>query len=180
MLNEEWKPVKGYEDFYQISNLGNISNYRKVLKPFINNSGYQVIDLRVNGIRKKFLIHRLVAKHVIVNPQNLKVVNHKDGNKLNNSVDNLEWCTNSENILHARRTGLNPYNFPTRNKKLGKVSRYRGVGFDNSRNKWYSTVRVNGRNVEQKRFDSEEEAALWYNHLVNKYKLDKPKNSIYF
>ena len=176
MLNEIWKPIKGFEPYYQISNLGQVSNYRKILKPFISNSGYKVIDLRVNGLRTKYLIHRLVAEHFLDNPNGYRYVNHIDGNKSNNVVSNLEWCTNSENILHARRTGLNPYNKPTKGLVLGGFSEFRGVGFDKSRAKWTGAIRVNGKNREQKRFDTEIEAADWVNYLIDKYHSDLPKN----
>ena len=178
MLNEIWKPIKGYEQLYQVSNLGNISNYRKIMKPFENNSGYLVIDLRCNKTRKKCLVHRLVAEAFVENSNNYPLVNHKDGNKHNNASSNLEWCTNSENILHARRTGLNPYNLPSKGKKLGKTSKFRGVGFDSQRKKWIGVIRHNKKNLEQKRFDSEIEAAKWVNHLIDKYQLNLPKNEI--
>lgn len=182
MLNkvEIWKPVKGFENFYQVSNLGNISNYKKILKTYRNNSGYKMIDLRVNNIRTKVLVHRLIAQAFIENTQGYPYVNHKDGNKENNSVENLEWCSNSMNILHARHTGLNPYNKPTKGKILGGYSEYRGVGFDNERGKWFGTIRVNGKNKEQTRFDTEIEAADWVNHLIDKYHSDLPKNNIQY
>lgn len=180
MLNEDeiWKPVEDYENLYQVSNLGRVSNYRKVLKPFKNNSGYWVIDLNANRKRTKFLVHRLVAKAFIPNVSNYPIVNHIDGDKNNNTVENLEWCNNSMNILHARRTGLNPYNYPTKGLKLGGYSEYRGVGYDRSRGKWIGAVRVNGKNLEQTRFETEIEAADWVNHLIDKYHLDLPKNEI--
>lgn len=177
MLNEIWMPIKGLENLYQISNLGKISNYKKILKPFKNNSGYLVIDLHYQGSKKKYLVHRLVAENFLPK-SNKSLVNHIDGNKENNQVTNLEWCTNSENILHARRTGLNPYNYPTKGLKLGKTSSYTGVGFDKSRNKWYGSIRVNGKNVERKRFDTEEEAALWVNYLIDKYHSFHTKNQV--
>lgn len=180
MLNEILKPIKDFENLYQVSNLGQVSNYRKVLKPFVNNSGYEVIDLKNNGSRKKFLVHRLVAQAFIENPNGYKVVNHLDGNKHHNSVDNLEWCTNSMNILHARKIGLNPYNFPTKGKILGGYSEYRGVGYDKSRCKWIGTIRVNGKNLEQKRFDYEADAAEYVNYLIDKYHSDLPKNTFRF
>lgn len=64
------------------------------------------IELNLNGKSKKYLIHRLVAQTYLLNPNNLPCVNHKDGNKLNNDVDNLEWCDYSENMGHVSKTGL--------------------------------------------------------------------------
>ncbi len=118
----EWKSVPGYEEEYQISNTGlikslarvvksNSTNHwytksEKLLKPEIMNSGYYRVQLLKNGIINRFLVHRLVAKVFIPNPLDKPEVNHKDGNKLNNHVENLEWVTISENKKHALATGL--------------------------------------------------------------------------
>ena len=72
------------------------------LKPFINKNGYEMIHLSENGIFKEFSIHRLVATQFISNPENKPTVNHKDGNKRNNKVENLEWATQKEQSHHAR------------------------------------------------------------------------------
>ena len=169
-------PVVGFEDFYEISSKGRISNYRKILNPFVNNSGYLVIDLRVNGIRYKKLMHRLVAEAFLDNPFNKKEVNHKDGNKLNNSIDNLEWVTSSENKKHALQEGLKVYNKPTKGKKLGKASKYHNVSYDKSRNKWIGALRVNKQTFYQKRFDTEIEAAEHVNWIIDTLNVDRPKN----
>ena len=106
---EIWKDVVGFERAYQVSNLGRVKSKirkgvieEKLLKPYKNNMGYECVDLWVNNHKKK-LVHRLVAEAFIDNPDHKKVVNHKDGNPLNNTVDNLEWCTHSENMLHSFR-----------------------------------------------------------------------------
>ena len=72
----------------------------------VGNNGYRMVVLTVDGKKLYPMVHRLVAKAFIPNPQNLREVNHKDGNKLNNSLDNLEWVTTRENQLHARDMGL--------------------------------------------------------------------------
>lgn len=77
------------------------------MKTFISNKGYERVKLRKLGNDFKFVIHRLVGIHFIKNPDNKKQINHKDGNKLNNYVTNLEWCTSQENIIHSFKTGLN-------------------------------------------------------------------------
>ena len=110
---EVWKDIKDYEGKYQISNLGNVKsiNYNhtgkeKILKLKINRRGYQFITLYKDNKKYYPAVHRLVAETFILNPDKLEQVNHIDGNKRNNSVSNLEWCTNLENMRHADRTGL--------------------------------------------------------------------------
>lgn len=95
-------------DNYAVSNYGNIKNVKKgnLLTPCLNKGGYLTCTLCRNGVKKTFRIHRLVALYFIENPNNLPYVNHKDGNKTNNKVVNLEWCTAKENDEHARKTGL--------------------------------------------------------------------------
>ena len=90
---------------------GRIDNRKgKILKPKIDKYGYQVITLSKNGIRKSYSVHQLVAKAFIPNPKNKNTINHKDGNKLNNCVNNLEWATEKENQQHKWNNGLANYN----------------------------------------------------------------------
>lgn len=179
-LNVNWKPVKGYERLYEVSDQGEVRNMRnRVLKVCIQNSGYAQIALWSETSKKtKFLVHRLVAQAFIDNPKGLPIVNHIDGNKCNNAANNLEWCDNSHNIMHARIMGLNPYNFPTNNLKIGKTSQYRGVFYDKSRDKWSSGIRINGKNLLNKRFNTEIEAARHYDWILDELKLDKPRNNV--
>ena len=109
---EIWKDIQGYEGLYQISNLGRVKSLEriiitnngitkkiseKILKPYLKGNGYYNIVLRKDSKTKCYFVHRLVAKEFIPNPDNLPQVNHKDENKLNNNVDNLEWCTSKYN-----------------------------------------------------------------------------------
>lgn len=118
---EIWKDIPGYEGSYQASTKGKIrglnriclsknGSFRtvsnKILTPKIDRYGYYELHLSLKNIRIHFKIHILIAKTFISNPKNKPQVNHKDGNKLNNKISNLEWNTNSENILHAFKNGL--------------------------------------------------------------------------
>ena len=107
---EIYKDIEGYEGLYQISNYGNVKslNYKKtgkdgLLKPQYDSDGYCQVSLYKHHKGKSFPIHRLVAEHFIDNPDNLYEVNHKDENKLNNCVDNLEWCSHEYNCNYGTR-----------------------------------------------------------------------------
>lgn len=101
--------IKGY-DGYTITTAGEVfsTKYRqkRQLKPRINSRGYMYVNLSKNGKYKSYRIHCLVANAFIPNPKNLPEINHIDGNKLNNKIDNLEWCTRGQNQKHAFRHGL--------------------------------------------------------------------------
>ena len=103
------KDIEGFEGRYTISNLGIIRSIilNKIMKPYITNKGYARINLRYAHSRKykSILVHRIVAKAFIENPNNYKEINHKDCNRLNNSSDNLEWCTRFYNIKYAFEKG---------------------------------------------------------------------------
>ena len=99
------KPIKDFDN-YEIDTEGNVYNIitKKVLKGSIGENGYKYYRLSKNGQKKMFYAHRLVAETYLSNPDNLPVVNHLDGNKLNNNVNNLEWTTYSENTKHWKLT----------------------------------------------------------------------------
>ena len=121
-MEEVWKDIPGYEGLYQASNLGKIRSLDKltkggnqygcqfitkkrgrILKEYFNKSGYKQVTLVVNNKAKRFILHRLVAKTFIPNPNNLPQINHKDEDKTNNCAKNLEWCTCSYNINYGSR-----------------------------------------------------------------------------
>lgn len=114
---EKFKPVQGYAGIYEISNLGRVKSLSRVIErndgntrvtedriilPFLTKCGYHQIVLCKDGVRKKHLIHRLVANAFIENPDKLPIINHKDENKLNNRVDNLEWCSAYYNLRYGK------------------------------------------------------------------------------
>ena len=103
---EIWKDVKGYESLYQVSNLGRIRSIKngiKIKKQYERPNGYMQVCLCQNGKITTYKTHRLVAEAFIPNINNLPEVNHKDENKINNCVDNLEWCTSSYNKNYGTR-----------------------------------------------------------------------------
>lgn len=146
---EIWKPIKDYEGLYEVSNLGRVRSvertivdskcvrvfHEKTLKP-TKHSGkqpYCYVSLSKNRKVRKRMVHRLVAETFIANPLNKEQVNHKDGNVLNNCVENLEWCTNAENTQHAYDTWLN---------KKGQLHiEYKGVM--HSLRKWCDLLNIN-------------------------------------
>ena len=115
-MSEEWRPIEGYEGLYEVSNTGQVrsldryvkySNGRihlhkgKVLSPIKDTDDYLKVNLYCNGKNKKCLVHRLVAEAFISNINNLPEVNHKDEDKSNNRVDNLEWCNRKYNVNYG-------------------------------------------------------------------------------
>ncbi len=121
-MEEKWKDIPEYEGIYQASTLGRIrsldhrivtngnskaiherSSRGRVLVQREQNGGYLIVSISVNGYRKICTVHRLVAKTFIENPNNYRDINHKDGNKKNNKIENLEWVKHSDNIKHSCR-----------------------------------------------------------------------------
>lgn len=122
---EIYKWVQGYEGLYKVSNLGNVKtfNWRNakkeaILKPATNKNGYLQVALQKDGKLKSFKVHRLVAQSFLLNLENKPQVNHKDCNKKNNRVDNLEWCTPKENTTHAIKMGV--FVFQSSEKSINK------------------------------------------------------------
>ena len=148
-MEEIWKDIEGYEGIYQVSNLGNVKSLDRTVKytkwqyklckvveckhlvkgktmiPWLNDTGYLVVDLSSKGKTRSYLVHRLVAQAFIDNPENKPEVNHKDGNRQNPEASNLEWVTSSENKIHAYRTGLHVVSDETRSK-LSESAKNRG------------------------------------------------------
>lgn len=135
---EVWKDIEGYEGLYQVSNKGRVKSFKqalsygsdysgKVLKLNTNDRGYVLVTLSKNMKRRTFRVHRLVAQAFIPNPKNFPVVNHIDENKLNNNVDNLEWCTQEYNIYYSQGVPVKGTNLET-----GEIIYFPSV-FDTSR-----------------------------------------------
>jgi hypothetical protein len=164
-IMEIWKPIKDYESLYQVSNLGRVRSLRnkiKILSPRINSGGYNFCGLYKNGIRKYFAVHRLVA-YSFLNEKNEKyAVNHINEIKTDNRVENLEWVSSRENCCHKFL-----------NKNI--YSKYTGVTFHKSRNKWQAQIFINGKSKYLGCFTSEEDAYKvrldfeLNNNIINKY-----------
>lgn len=136
---EIWKDIKNFEGLYQVSNTGNIRSLDaminckgaigidehlrrgKILKKYVGTTGYYTINLSKHSKIKVSRVHRLVAQAFIPNPNNYPCVNHIDGNKLNNNVSNLEWCTYAHNNQEAYRIGLK---VGSEKGKFGKYSKF--------------------------------------------------------
>lgn len=116
-MGEEWKDIDGYDGFYQISNKGNVRSLKAVrcikgkniivkrermMRPFDNGNGYKMVSLSKDSRTKNFYVHRLVASAFLDNPGELEQVNHKDFNRSNNDVSNLEWCTARYNSNYSK------------------------------------------------------------------------------
>lgn len=132
-MDEQWVPIHGYEQYYEVSNLGRIRNIPRVIHmacrggcytsvsmvnhPTLNGKGYGRVFLSLHQVVKTKYVHRIVAEHWCINPLGRREVNHIDGNKTNNAANNLEWVSHRENCVHARKTGLfvpSPSKFTTR------------------------------------------------------------------
>lgn len=154
---EIWKDIVGFEGKYMVSNLGNVKSlsYRKtggehLLKPRINRGGYLQVNLYKDGLKKNYRIHRLVCQAFLDDYSEDLVVNHIDGCKTNNSLDNLEMATTLENNIHAYSNGLNPHkkaveviSFAPR----GNVLKFPQVKVFNSQKEAAEFLETNIRNV---------------------------------
>ncbi len=124
MKTEHWGTISGTDGIYCVSDFGKVRNNKtgRILIPQESHHGYLRVDISVNGKRKNFYVHRLVADAFLPNPNNFPQINHKDENKKNNSVWNLEWCTGTYNCSYGNRT------MRIREKIGNKVKKYTSQG----------------------------------------------------
>ena len=99
---EVWKSIKNYEGLYEVSSFGRVKSIRRnKIMSLVKSGGYYKVNLVKEGVWITFRVHRLVAMNFLKNPKNKSTVNHKDFDRLNNNVENLEWVTHQENVTHA-------------------------------------------------------------------------------
>lgn len=120
---EEWRDFQDYPDLFEVSNKGRVRNKStgRILSQHVHKTGYCLIATKIggrNGSCKTFRVHREVAKAFISNDKDLPIINHKDGDKTNNHIDNLEWCSYSHNSSHAYKLGLAVPRSQKKNQKL--------------------------------------------------------------
>lgn len=155
-IMEKWVKVLGFEEYYEVSDYGNIRNHKFIMKQQLDRYGYKYICLTNNKIQKKFKVHRIVLSSFLGDQTNL-VCNHKDKNRQNNNLDNLEWVTILENNIH---------------KFLDTKS---NVGITIKNNKWYARVKINKKRIDLGYFNKISDAInareLYFknNSIVNKY-----------
>lgn len=162
-----FKHILGYEGLYKISDKGKVWSFHsrssktgKTCKGQLKNSqfhpsGYRFVILYKKAKPKSYLVHRLVGKAFIQNPNNLKYINHKDGNKKNNSVSNLEWVTFAENMKHAWANGLCK-------STPARIANARKVGIANRKYKWSFIKKIR----------KEYKTGVLQKDLAEKYQLD--------
>lgn len=133
-IEEHFKPIKGYEELYEVSNLGMVKNikFNKILKPVTDSDGYYVVGLHGHNKRSIKKIHRLVAIAFIPNLENKPQVNHINAIKNDNRIVNLEWATAKENVNHAEMMGLYKLKRIADSKRLSRqtLDLYTGIIFD--------------------------------------------------
>ena len=159
-MDEVWKEIPDYDD-YMISNLGKVKSFKKnsdrILKPGIKCEYYFVVLTNNNGKLVSKLIHRLLAEAFIENPDNLPNVDHMDSNRLNNNLSNLRQTSQSQNNFN-------------KNKQNSKTSsKYKGVYWNKTAQKWAAQVKFERKNYSLGYFTSEKDAALAYNTAALKF-----------
>lgn len=173
-MTEEWRPIVGFEGLYEVSNTGLVRNCikGKLLKIYDNSLGYKFVSLVMDKHPSPMYVHRLVAQAFIPNPQGLPQVNHKDEDKSNNNVDNLEWCTAKYNMNYGSRMEK------TRETRL-KTGTYSGLSSKEYQREYYKKNR-DSILLRQKKNEDSEERKIYMKEYQSKYYQDhKEERRIY-
>lgn len=177
-MTEIWKDILGYDTHYEISNYGNIRSKERIQKSsrgngvctikaknkkvFLNKKGYVTVVLSLKGKLKTFTVHQLVAQAFLPNFIKGETINHIDGDKTNNHIDNLEKSNPSHNMLHAHRIGLVPKQSKSKYFNVFYIKNPRAI------KKWAGAIRYNGKSsYGWKTFHTEEEAGRYVDYLLD-------------
>lgn len=164
-MKEIWKDIEGYVGLYQVSNLGRVKSLvgkeERFLRPGSNRTRYFNVVLYKERIKRSAYMHRLLAITFIPNPENKREVNHKNGDRGDNRLENLEWTTTRENALHGH-------------SRHNKTSKFAGVSLLDRKKlkKWGAHIRARRRNINLGCFHTEEEAHQAYLDALNKFGIE--------
>ena len=173
-MAHKWMPIKGYNGKYEVSSMGEIRKFENnSYTPLVgtDHTGYRRVKLRFNGRARSLLIHRLVAEAFIENNKNYEVINHIDGNRGNNMVENLEWCTQKHNVIHAHKTGLVKSKIGNKSKRIKNSAS--AIGVKKRGEKFMAVFQFNYKKRYAGTFITEEEARqaslVLYNNLKESF-----------
>jgi len=156
---EEWVKIEGFE--YSINIKGEVINDKteRIMKSYLDSHGYYIVTLYKNNKEKKYKIHRLIGKYFIENPNNYLEIDHKNGNRADNTIENLRWCNSSQNKRNMK-------------KRENTTSRFKGISFCKRDNKWRAQCKLNGKVKHIGYYNTEIEGAEAYNNFVRENNLD--------
>ena len=169
---EEWKQITDYPNYF-VSNFGNIKRNEKLLKGGMMGAKdklYKGVSLRNNGKQSSKMVHHLVGEAFIENPDNLPTIDHIDGDKLNNKVDNLRWVSYQGN--NRNRSKMRTYG------DIQTASKYKGVSWNKVKNHWRCNIYINKKAIYLGSSKNEDEAGMLYNEYIDDNGLEFYKKNV--